>query len=313
MVSNVNIVGVDRESVKLSAAPISWAAGAAPSNTGNIANREVIRLSNFTTVSTITLNTSAKTGSTSLAVMQNMSMLPGAGNLNITGRSTSVSDRTEIIASNFEINTFLMTGGGYVRKFNSVFNVASTFSITGVTQANMLYYARDCEDYGAVRTFSAVNAWYMNCITSASNYQASLPTTSSITFNACSFNTAAVGLQVSGTNPTSHYFIRNCTIRQNMIGGVTPCDRDTWEFPNASVDTGVAGTTLTFTPPFISTNYFVTMTAEELTHTCPVVIIKNTGNVVVRANGALPQPWSVLITLLAASSAAPGQPSLPPP
>jgi hypothetical protein len=301
MLSNVNIVGIDQNSVILgSAATFTWVCGTGL-NVGNTSNREVVSLSNFTTLGDIILTRTSKTGSTTLTTLDNIIMSSGLKTFQINGRTGPVDptdDRVEINKCKLDGASYVATRFGYVRKTNTLSKFASF--VTGTAGAGVafscLYFAKDCQDYGGERLFVGSRGWYLNCITSATRYNTGGQSESVLFFESCVFDIATGNVQINGDNFGSKIYVRHCTILQSMFGGNTPCDRDRWEFPMQNIAAAPTGTQLAFVPPFISNDYFVTITAGELTHTCAAVLTKSTGYVKVGSNSTT-QPWAVQVTL----------------
>jgi hypothetical protein len=305
MLSNVSIVGIDRNSVILGAeATLAWVCGTGGLNAGNTANREVIGLSNFTTLGDITITRTTKTGGTTLTTLENIIMSSGLKTVGIYGRTAVVpptDDRTEFNKCKLDGASFVTQRCGFVKKTDTRCKFTAISIGTFALPGESLYFAKDCQDYGGTRSFTATSAWYFHSITLASRYNAKYVSDadlskSVICFDSCLFDIATVSMQINGDNPLSKYYVRRCTIQQGQFGGASPCDRDRYEFPMQNIAPGPTGTQLNFNHPFVSNDYFVTMTAGELTHTCPTAVAKTTGYVTVASNTTT-QPWAVCVTL----------------
>jgi hypothetical protein len=315
MLSNVSIVGINQNCVVLgAAATLNWVCGTGL-NANNTADREVVGFSNFTTLSDITLTRTTKTGSTTLATFDNVIMSSGQKTFRISGRTSNVSsidDRVEITSCTLYAANYVSEGYGYVRKTDTRSNFAAFTSGGDMEGGGSLYFAKNCQDYGGQRIFIATNVWYFSCVTAATRYNTErshylISNPSIISFDSCLFDINTGGMQIRGNNLTSKFYVRNCTIQQSMIGYIppaeyTPCDVDRWEFAMQSIEPkepvgNFGGTNMNFLPEhFISTDYFVTMTAGEVGHTCPMVLDKTTGYVKVGTNSTT-QPWAVCVTL----------------
>jgi hypothetical protein len=325
MLSNVSIVGMNQNCVILGAeATLTWECGGTL-NAGNTANREVVGFSNFTTLGHITLTRTNKTGGTTLTTIKNMNMSSGLKNFRIFGRTTVVpatDDRVEITSCKLDAASYLSKRYGYVRKTDTRCNFGSFSAggnlpdeLIGTVPGGSLYFAKNCQDYGGERIFLSTNAWYFSCITAATQYNATggiynnddVP--SIVSFDNCLFDIYTGSNTIAGNNPYSKYFVRNCTIQQNMIDGnlyshaPTPCDVDRWEFEMQELDPlPPYGTLVDFNQPWIDPDYFVTMTAAEVTHTCPVVEEKEATYSVLSTNSTT-QPWFVCATSRNSTSA----------
>jgi hypothetical protein len=310
MLSNVSIVGMNQNCVILgAAATLTWICGTGL-NVGNTANREVVGFSNFTTLGDITLTRTAKTGSTTLATFDNITMSSGQKTFRINGRTSNVSsidDRVEITSCTFYAANYVSGGYGYVRKTDTRSNFAAFSNGGDIAAGGSLYFAKNCQDYGGPRIFFSTNAWYFSCITAATRYNVSFVGMSSlkisvICFDSCLFDIGEYNQQICADNHLSKYYVRNCTIRQNTFGGgtwwpYTPCDLDRCEFDMLTIQPN-DGTVKDFYPVQFCTNpadYFVTITAGEVSHTCPTVLEKDVNGTTVATNQT-PQPWAVCVT-----------------
>jgi hypothetical protein len=330
MLSNVSSVGINQNCVILgSAASLTWVCGTGL-NVGNTANREVVGFSNFTTLSHITLDRTTKTGSTTLATFDNVTMSSGLKNFWISGRNAVVpatDDRVEITSCTLDAANYFTERYGYVRKTDTRSKFGSFHNGSGSQSGSSLYFAKNCQDYGGTRNFVATNAWYFNCITAAFLYQSLAgpdvldPNYGSIlSFDNCLFDIETAPAQIKGYDDFSHYFLRHCTIQQNMIAANnvwarrTYCDVDRWEFAMQSIEPGETifgnfypGTYLyydsTHNLRLPSTNY-VTMTAGEVSHTCPIEVeYVNPESKTIIATNQTSQPWAVCVTSSNSASA----------